>query len=215
VSQRPRPDNLPFPPASGRRYACVAIDPPWHFVSRAAVKDPQTLRSPQRHYPTADVEHLCTLPMRDFLERDAFVFCWITGPMLIQGAHLVLADAWRMKLSSMVFVWVKTKRGLAMDVLRRSPLLEEDLHLGTGFSTMQNAEYVVLMRRGQPERLRAGIRQMIIAPVAEHSRKPDEFFRRAELYCAGPRLDMFGGARRAGWDHWGDQHRESDREAAE
>jgi N6-adenosine-specific RNA methylase IME4 len=215
VTKRTKPDNLPFPPAPQRRYACAAIDIPWHFESRAASANPQSVRSPQRHYPTADVAHMCTLPMRDFLERDAFVFLWITGPMLIQGAHLVLADAYGLRLSSMVFVWVKTKRGFDMDLLRRTPLLEEDLFLNTGFTTMQNAEYVVLLRRGSPRRLRTGIRQMIIAPVTEHSRKPDEFFRRAELYCAGPRIDMFGGRRREGWDHWGFHHRDSDRHSGQ
>ena len=213
MSRRILADNLSFPPAPAR-FACVAIDCPWHFETRAPSADPTAHRSPQRHYPTADVEHLATLPMADFLERDAFVFAWFTGPMLMQGAHIRLAEAWGLEISSRVFVWIKTKRKFDMRLLERSPLLESDLHMNTGYTTMKNVEDVVLMRRGSPKRLRAGIRETIIAPVMEHSRKPDEFYRRVELYCDGPRLDMFAGRRRAGWTSWGFQHRDQDREAA-
>lgn len=202
-------DNLPFPPAPGR-FPCVSIDIPWHFETRAPTTSPTANRSPQRHYPTADVKHMKTLPMADFLERDAFVFLWITGPMLVDGAHIELAKAWRLKRSAMVFVWVKTKARFDMRLLERSPLMDEDLHSGTGYSTPANAEYVVLLRRGHPKRLRAGIKQIILAPVSDHSRKPNEFFRRVELFCAGPRLDMFAGRARPGWTWWGQAHREGE-----
>ena len=49
------------------------------------------------------------------------------------------------------------------------------------------------------------MREIIIAPMREHSRKPDEFYRRAEMFCAGPRLDLFGRQSRSGWTVWGDQ----------
>src|SRR3546814_5826084 len=83
--------------------------------------------------------------------------------------------------------------------LEKTPLFEGDLHLSTGFTTRQNAEFVLLGRIGSPARARADIRQIIIAPVAEHSRKPDEFFRRAQHYGHGPYLDMFAGGERPGW----------------
>src|SRR3546814_3365580 len=91
------------------------------------------------------------------------------------------------------------------------PLFEGDLHLSTGFTTRQNAEFVLLGRIGSPARARADIRQIIIAPVAEHSRKPDEFFRRAQHYGHGPYLDMFAGGERPGWTAIGWSHREGER----
>jgi len=211
MSKRTLPDNLPFPPAPPEKFACVSLDWPSHFESRAPSTNPQSVRSPQRHYPTASVEHMMTLPLKDFLAPDAFVFLWMTGPHLVVGAHIKMARAWGLRLSSLVFVWVKTKRSFDMQLLQRSPLLEEDLHVNTGFTTMQNAEYVVLLRRGSPRKLRAGIRQIIIAPVGSHSAKPDEFFRRAEMYCEGSRLDMFAGRERPGWAAWGYPHREGER----
>ena len=47
--------------------------------------------------------------------------------------------------------------------------------------------------------------EVILAPVREHSRKPDEFYRRVERYCDGPFADLFARERRPGWDAWGDQ----------
>lgn len=213
MTKRTKPDNLPFPPAPGQRYACASLDWPSHFESRAPSANPSSVRSPQRHYPTCSVEHMCTLPLRDFLAPDAFVFLWMTGPHLALGSHVEMAKAWGMRISGLVFVWIKTKRKFDLSLLRTTPLFESDLHVNTGFTTMQNAEYVVLLRRGSPKRLHTGIRQIIFAPVAEHSRKPDEFFRRAEFYCAGPRLDMFAGAARPGWDAWGNPHRAGERAA--
>ena len=55
-----------------------------------------------------------------------------------------------------------------------------------GHTTRQNAEYVVLGRRGKPRRLRKDVHQLIIQPRREHSRKPDELYARVERYCTGP-----------------------------
>src|SRR3546814_13284813 len=49
------------------------------------------------------------------------------------------------------------------------------------------------------------------AAIAEHSRKPDEFFRRAQHYGHGPYLDMFAGGERPGWTAFGWSHREGER----
>ena len=49
------------------------------------------------------------------------------------------------------------------------------------------------------------MRELIIAPVREHSRKPDEVYERIEEYCDGPYLELFARNRRPGWVSWGDQ----------
>ena len=38
---------------------------------------------------------------------------------------------------------------------------------------------------------RRDVHEVILAPVREHSRKPDEAYSRIERYCAGPRLELF------------------------
>jgi hypothetical protein len=39
-----------------------------------------------------------------------------------------------------------------------------------------------------------------VAPLREHSRKPDEFYESVERLCAGPRLELFGRQSRPGWE---------------
>ena len=74
-----------------------------------------------------------------------------------------------------------------------------------GHTTRQNAEYVVLGRRGKPRRLCKDVHQLIIQPRREHSRKPDEFYARVERYCTGPYLELFARQRRPGWTAWGNE----------
>lgn len=213
MSRAPTPDNLPFPPTPAERFAFASIDCPWHFATRGATLNTDADRSPQAHYPTASIEHLKTIPMRDILAPNAHVAFWTTGPLLVQAVHLDLFAAWGLEPSALMFVWVKTWNKFAMTTLTGSALLDQDVAMGGGYTTRQNAEYVILGRRGEPRRLSASIRQVIVSNRREHSRKPEEFFRRCEAYAEGPRIDMFGGAPRDGWHHWGWGHREGEAEA--
>lgn len=203
----PAADNLPFPPEPNERFAVAAIDPPWHFETRAPVKVASADRSPQKHYPTADLAHLKTIPMLDILADDAWVFCWMTGPLLARGVHNILARAWGLEVSGRAFVWIKLWNGFDTGQFARTPLLEADLAMGGGYTTRKNAEDVILMKRGSPKVARRDIREVIVSPRREHSRKPEEFYRRVEHFAAGPRIDMFAGADRPGWTRWGWGHR--------
>lgn len=208
----PRADNLPFPPLPGRKFAVAAMDFPWHFDTRAPVKDPAADRSPQRHYPTADIEHLKTLPVGDLLEDNAWVFFWITSPLLARGVHIDLARAYGLEISGRAFLWIKLWNDFDTGVLARTPLLERDLAVGGGYTTRKNAEDCILMKRGNPKRMRADIRELIVSPRREHSRKPEEFYRRVEHFAVGDRIDIFAGADRPGWTRWGWGHREGEGE---
>jgi N6-adenosine-specific RNA methylase IME4 len=47
------------------------------------------------------------------------------------------------------------------------------------------------------------VRELIVASVREHSRKPDEIYGRIEDFCAGPFVELFARQTRAGRDSWG------------
>jgi hypothetical protein len=50
-----------------------------------------------------------------------------------------------------------------------------------------------------------GVHQVIMAPVMEHSVKPDEVHARIERLLAGPYLELFARAERPGWTTWGNE----------
>ena len=72
-----------------------------------------------------------------------------------------------------------------------------------GYWTRASSEVCLLGTRGKPKRLNADVRQGIIAPVRQHSRKPDGIHERIERLVAGPYLELFARQQREGWTAWG------------
>lgn len=203
-------DNVTADPFAGlprRHFKLIAADPPWHFKARTALKvaNPGSRRDVERHYGTLSTAEIEALPVRELAAPDAHLMLWITGPMLTIGAHLPIMKAWGFKPSSLVFVWVKLKASIDTRQLRIVREFESDLHVGLGLTSRQNAEYVVLGRRGNARRISKAVRQVILSPRRQHSRKPDQFYDRAMQYADGPYLELFSRETRAGWSTWGNQ----------
>ncbi len=78
-------------------------------------------------------------------------------------------------------------------------------HMGLGYWTRANSEVCLLATRGSPKRLNADVRQGIIAPRREHSRKPDGVHERIERLVGGPYLELFARQERSGWTVWGNE----------
>lgn len=191
-------------PQTGQ-YKMVVADPPWHFRARTTLQMTNwtSRRDAEKHYPVMGVDDIAALPVREIVAPDAHLLLWITGPLLIEGKHIPIMKAWGFKPSSVAFTWVKLKRSIDVRQLRLTATLESDLHVGLGLTTRKNAEFCLLGRRGNAKRLSKSVREIILSPVREHSRKPDEFYRRAQQYAAGPYLEMFSREHRPGWDAWG------------
>jgi MT-A70/Helix-turn-helix domain len=75
--------------------------------------------------------------------------------------------------------------------------------MGNGYWTRANPEDCWLCTRGNPKRLYEDVRQLIVAPVMEHSRKPDEVYERIERLVEGPYLELYARRERPGWVSWG------------
>ena len=115
------------------------------------------------------------------------------------GAAGFLASAWPPSPQNTVaFAWVKGS-GL--------PLFPDDIRsqMGMGKWTRAEFEQCLFATRGAPKRLNADVRQAIIEPRREHSRKPDCVYGRIERLVAGPYLEMFARVAKPGWDAWGNQ----------
>lgn len=196
-------------------FGAIMADPPWHFKARTALKvqNPGSRRDAARHYPTMDLEAIKSLPVGTLAAKDAHLFLWVTGPNLRQAFDVI--DAWGFKYSAVAFTWVKLKKSVDPRQLRFCSLMESDLHVGLGLTTRKNSEMCLLARRGSPRRIAKNIREIILAPVRQHSRKPDEAYDRVQRYCAGPYLELFSREHRPGWTTWGNETGKFDRMAAE
>lgn len=139
------------------------------------------------------------VPIPSIAARDCHLFLWTTTPHLVEALEVM--KVWGFRYSTVAFVWIKTnKHAPSMWIDPR-----QDIFTGMGYTTRQNAELVLLGRRGSPPRLSKKVRQVILAPRREHSRKPEEVYERVIQYAEGPRLDMFSRENRPGFTAWGDQ----------
>ena len=143
------------------------------------------------------LSEIAALSVAEYAAKDARLWFWITGPFLAAGAHIAIMRAWGFEPAAVAFVWVKPgenhfgfKRWVGQGLFP----------MGTGYTTRQNAEYVILGNRGAPRsRKSKQVRQILIEPAREHSRKPDQFYESVERYADGPYLELFARKKRPGW----------------
>jgi N6-adenosine-specific RNA methylase IME4 len=182
-----------------RHFGVIAADPPWTY--KTFTDEPGDRAAP---YSTMKLDEIKRMPVADLAApTGCHLFLWTTGPHLRQAFDVI--DAWGFKYSGVGFVWIKLKRSHDPNQLRVLPSLDGDFHVGMGFTTRKNAEFCLLARRGAAKRIAKNIRELILEPVREHSRKPDEAFRRIERYAAGPFIDLFSRENREGWTSWGNE----------
>jgi N6-adenosine-specific RNA methylase IME4 len=198
----------PHPFAGLRRhwYAAILADPALAFTSYTSIQssNPQSTRDLRRHYRCMSFEEILALPVADLAARNGcHLFLWTSPPNLERS--LTILRSWGFKYSSKAFTWIKLRRGFDVQQLRLTSLIEDDLHYSLGLTTRKSTEDVLLGRRGNCRRIAKDVREAILAPVREHSRKPDQVYTRVERYCAGPYVELFARTRRGNWDGWGDQ----------
>ncbi len=194
--------DWPFEGLERGAYGAIVADPPWYFRSRTTVVSD---RDPQRHYPVMSKAAIMALPVKELAAPDAHLFLWVTGPCLPQAFGVI--EAWGFRYSGVAFTWVKMKRSFQANQLRLLPTAESDLHVGLGFTTRKNAEFCLLARRGSAKRVAKNVREIILSPVREHSRKPEVFRDRVASYV-GPHVkvcELFARSQHPGWDSWGDE----------
>jgi N6-adenosine-specific RNA methylase IME4 len=77
---------------------------------------------------------------------------------------------------------------------------------GTGYLFRCAAEFFIVGAIGEPRPLARDVRNLIVAPVREHSRKPDEMYLVLErMFPRDPRCELFARTTRVGWDSWGNE----------
>jgi N6-adenosine-specific RNA methylase IME4 len=172
---------------AGFRAGAIMADPPIPFVAFSTKGEG---RSPQAHYRCSQFDELAALPVAGIAANDAFLCLWLP----LRSVELVapLMAAWGFAFSGAAFVWAKqTKNG--------------GWFMGTGYGTRHNAEVCWLGRRGAPKRMSMGVRELIVAPRRQHSRKPDETYTRIEALCAGPYIELWARQQWPGWTCIGDE----------
>ena len=189
-------------PLAGLRrwhYGLIAADPPWAFLTRS---DKGKDKSPEQHYGVMSLDAIKALPVGDLALPNSVLLMWVTDTHLKLGMDVL--DAWGFTYKTVGFYWMKQTRAAQQAVPDDEPP-EGGHHFGMGFWTRANPEQCLLATRGGPKRLSAAVRKLIVSPVREHSRKPDQFYDRAKALAAGPYAELFARETRPGWDVMGNE----------
>lgn len=173
-------------------FGVIHIDPPWHF--KAGIN----ARHPSAKYKTMKMKDIRALPIRELAAPDCALLVWSSGVWLDQSISVL--KGWGFKYSSRAFLWPKMKKAYADKLF-----LEEDAFMATGYTTRKQTEDLLLGKHGKPKRISKAVRELMFAHRREHSRKPDETYRRIERLYPGPYLDIFGRESRPGWTVWGNE----------
>jgi len=175
--------------ADVKQYSVIYADPPWHY---RVYSKKEAGRSAESHYPTMTLESICALPVGNLAAKNCALFLWVTMPCLRDG--LAVLDAWGFQYKTIAFVWIKQNRRA------------DSLFWGMGYWTRSNAEFCILATRGHPKRCCAGVHQVIMSHVEEHSKKPREVRERiVRLMGDIPRIELFAREKADGWDVWGNE----------
>lgn len=188
-------------------FRAILADPPWHFqcwveTGHSGSKLPGggknygSSRGPT--YGTLKENDLTAMPIADMAARDSVLFLWTCWPVLEQSLRLI--KSWGFKYKTCGFCWIKANTS-QIDMFRD----DATPRMGLGYWTRANSEVCLLATRGKPKRLSPNVRQGIIEPLREHSRKPDGVHDRIERLVSGPYLELFARQQRPNWTCWGNE----------
>jgi N6-adenosine-specific RNA methylase IME4 len=165
-------------PLSQGPFALIYADPAWQLGT------PDSVKAPERHYPTLDLGELKAL--RPPAAEDGVLFLWAVNKLLPEALELM--GAWGFCYRTNL-VWVKDRIGLGIWARNRHELLLCGVR--GSFSPPEPDE--------RPD-------SVIQAPRRKHSQKPECVYELLErAYPLASKLELFARATRPGWTAWGNQ----------
>lgn len=175
--------DLPFGAAR-----CILADPPWHFLNWSGRGEG---KNPSAHYDCMSIEAIKALPVMDLADSGGCaLLMWATAPMLPHAIETL--GAWGFAFKS-AGAWAKqSSTGRAWS-------------FGTGYCFRSAVEFFLLGTIGEPVPKSRSVRNLIVAPVRQHSRKPDQMRRMCEDLFDGPYVELFARERFDNWMAWGNQ----------
>jgi N6-adenosine-specific RNA methylase IME4/ParB-like chromosome segregation protein Spo0J len=158
-------------------YHCIVVDPPWAYNCRSA----DVTHRARNPYPDMGTDAIAALeiPAAD----DCVLWLWTTNAFMHDAYHI--AEGWGFTVKT-ILTWAKDKLGLG-DWLRGQ------------------TEHCLMCVRGTPRIRLTNQTTLLVGPLREHSRKPDEFYALVDALCIGRKLEMFARTTREGWDAHGNE----------
>ena len=201
-------DNI-FPPLPRKKYSIIYADPPWKFRTYSIPENGKRFKNARTnwrnadvHYPTLDIHDIAKLDVNRISRKDSILFMWVTWPLMPRALEII--EKWGFTYKTLAFDWVKLCK---KDHTKWS--------FGMGYWTRSNPEPCLLATKGNPHRMSASIRNIILEeypltivdPIRHHSKKPDIIRDKIVELCGDlPRIELFARPPAPeGWDTWGNE----------
>lgn len=183
-----------------QKFPIVLADPNWKY--KVWNNSTGAGRSADKHYQTRPSDEMRQWDVPSLMEKDSILALWVTGPMIFEAE--TLARHWGLSYGTILFAWIKTNPKAMLD-----PRMLENASnwfFGLGHSTRSNVELVLSFKRGKGVRVQShSVPQLIVAPRARHSQKPDECNRRLDLLYPGDKCELFSRRQYLNWTCVGDE----------
>jgi N6-adenosine-specific RNA methylase IME4 len=179
-----------------KKYNIILCDPPWKYEdgrNTPTKNNPSGAGGASKHYPTLSLDEIKAFPVPEITDTSCMLLMWCTGPKMDWGIEIL--KYWGFHFCTIPFVWIKIKHN------------SNEIRLdGIGSYTLNNAEYVLLGRKGKYWRKSTKVKQIIFSQKMKHSEKPEELKRRiVDLFGDVPRIELFCRRKTKGWDVWGNE----------
>jgi N6-adenosine-specific RNA methylase IME4 len=163
------------------------VDPGWYFGTYSAKGRGKCADQKYRCDSLADIK---AMPVGELFKPDAAIALWFTQ----YAGHWApdVLDAWGFTPKT-EGAWPKqTSTG-------------QKWFFGQGKILRSAVEFYMIGTRGNPPVRSHSVRNLIVAPVRGHSRKPDQLHHDMMALYDGPYLELFARTCTKGWTCWGDQ----------
>lgn len=178
--------NWPWGDLQPHSYDFIMSDFAWSFSLFSAKGE---AKSAQAHYSVMSLDDIKALPVLDLCKEHCVHWMWATNPMLPQAIEVMKAQGFEYKTAG---TWLKTT-------------VNGKIAFGTGYILRSSNEPYLIGTRGKPKTSRS-VRSGFTGLAREHSRKPEEAYRAAELLMPNARrLELYSRTNRPGWDHFGNE----------
>lgn len=169
-------------------YGAIMADPPWAYDNWSKAGE---RKNPKAHYACLSLDDIKALNVGLLAAPHCLLWLWATAPMLPQAIDVMQAWGFRYVTAG---CWAKRSK------------TDSAWQFGTGYVLRSAMEPYLIGAIGSPKISSRSVRNLITAPVREHSRKPERAYQDfAELTQGQRRCDLFSREKRIGFESWGDE----------
>lgn len=178
-----------------QQFDIVLADPPWAYTGQQ-----DKWGAAAKFYPLMEDQDLLDFPLASVLAPKGILFMWVTSPRLDFAIDCI--RAWGLTYRGVAFNWVKTKPSDPS-----TPIGAQGVRPSIVKPTSEFVLAASRVKTSRPMKLfDESIRQIIMAPRTEHSRKPDDVHERIEkMYPTASKIELFARRPRDGWTIWGNE----------